>query len=95
MCPKLSRDVSTRATGATAVAPKFSDTLTLFQPRGTDSAYHRRGRTYIFPVVMSLSQRKKVDGTNKTIYRISANSFRGNYSFLNLVLCTVTFGDST
>ena len=26
------RDVSTGATGATAVAPKFSDTLTLFQP---------------------------------------------------------------
>ena len=25
-------------------------------------------------------------------YRISANSFRGNYSFLNLTLCTVTFG---
>ena len=28
-------------------------------------------------------------------YRISANSFHGNYSFLNLALCTVTFGDST
>ena len=28
-------------------------------------------------------------------YHISANSFRGNYSFLNLTLCTVTFGDST
>ena len=28
-------------------------------------------------------------------YRISANSFRGNYSFLNLALCTVTFGHST
>ena len=26
-----------------------------------------------------------------TYYRISANSFRGNYSFLNLALCTVTF----
>ena len=24
-------------------------------------------------------------------YRISANSFRRNYSFLNLTLCTVTF----
>jgi hypothetical protein len=30
-----------------------------------------------------------------TKYRISANSFRGNYSFLNLALWTVTFGDST
>ena len=29
------------------------------------------------------------------IYRISANSFRGNYTFLKLTLCTVTFGDST
>ena len=28
-------------------------------------------------------------------YRISANSFRGNYSFLNLTLSTVTFGHST
>ncbi len=31
----------------------------------------------------------------KKKYRISANSFRGNYSFLNLTLCTVTFGHST
>ena len=28
-------------------------------------------------------------------YRISANSFRGNYSFLNFTLCTVTFDHST
>ena len=28
-------------------------------------------------------------------YRISANSFRGNYSFLKLTLCTVTFGHNT
>ena len=39
------RDVSTGATGATAVAPKFSDALTLSQPRGADSAHHRRGRS--------------------------------------------------
>ena len=39
------RDVSAGATGATAVAPKFSDTLTLSQPEGADSALHRRGRT--------------------------------------------------
>ena len=38
-------DVSTGATSATAVAPKFSDTLTLSQPRGADSANHRRGRS--------------------------------------------------
>ena len=32
---------------------------------------------------------------DRDIYHISANSFRGNYSFLNLTLCTVTFGNST
>ena len=30
----LIRDVTAGATGATAVSPKFSDTLTLFQPGG-------------------------------------------------------------
>ena len=41
------RDVSAGATGATAFAPKFSDTLTLSQPGGgvADSAHHCRGRT--------------------------------------------------
>ena len=39
------RDVTTGATGATVVAPKFSDTLTLSQPRWAYSAYHRRGRS--------------------------------------------------
>ena len=34
------------ATGATRVAPKFSDTLTLFQPGGgEDYAHHWRSRT--------------------------------------------------
>ena len=37
------------------LAPKFSDTLTLFQPRGADSAHHWHGRIYIFLVVTSLS----------------------------------------
>jgi hypothetical protein len=32
---------------------------------------------------------------SKYSYRISVNSFRGNYSFLNLALCTVTFGHCT
>ena len=31
------------------------------------------------------------DANGKLTYRISANSFRGNYSFLNLALFTVTF----
>ena len=49
--------VTAGATGATAVAPKFSDVLTLFQPGeggGADSAQHRRGYTKNFPVVTSL-----------------------------------------
>ena len=52
-----SRDVSTGATGvtgATAVAPKFSVTLTLSLPGGADSAHNRRGCIYIFPAVTSL-----------------------------------------
>ena len=39
------RDVTTGATGATMVAAKFSDSLTLSQTRGSDSAHHRRGRS--------------------------------------------------
>ena len=39
------RDVSTGATGATAVALKFSDTLTLFPPGGADFAHHHKGHT--------------------------------------------------
>ena len=39
------RDVTTGATGATEVAPKFLDTLTLSQPRGADSTHHYRGRS--------------------------------------------------
>ena len=48
------RDVTTGATGATEVAPKFSDAITLSQPRGADSAHHYRGRSKKFSVVMSL-----------------------------------------
>ena len=47
--PKSYRDVTAGATGATSVAPKFSDALTLFQPEGTDSAQHQRGCTKNFP----------------------------------------------
>ena len=35
-----------------------------------------------------VSSRFFVQAGHKTTYRISANSFRGNYSFLNLCLCT-------
>ena len=52
-CLCIGRDVTTGATGATAV-PKFSDTLTLFQPRGHILTQHRRGRIENFPTVTSL-----------------------------------------
>jgi hypothetical protein len=48
------REVTAGATGGTAVAPKFSDALTLFQPGGQILPHHRRGCTKIFPVVTSL-----------------------------------------
>ena len=41
-------------TSVTAVAPKFSDALTLFQPGRADSAQHRRGCSKNFPAVTSL-----------------------------------------
>ena len=41
----VDRDVSTGATGATEVAPKFWDTLTLLQPGGADFAHHCRSST--------------------------------------------------
>ena len=41
-------------TGTTEVAPKFSDTFTLFQPDDVDSAQHRRGRTKNLPMDTSL-----------------------------------------
>ena len=37
VCFHLYRDVTAGATGATVIAPKFSDTITLFQPGGADS----------------------------------------------------------
>ena len=55
------RDVTAGATGATAVAPKFSDALTLFKPGGADSAHtsqrsHQKiPRGYISAVICSYS----------------------------------------
>ena len=51
LSPSLNRDVTTGATGATAVKPKFSDTLTLSQPRGQNS---QQVTDNIFSVVTSL-----------------------------------------
>ena len=50
-----------------------------------DAAEHVSTRFQVFYGLFHLHSR----------YRISANSFRGNYTFLKLTLCTVTFGDST
>ena len=44
------RDLSTRATGTTPVAPKFSGTLTLFQPGGQ-----------ILPTISAVAPHKFVD----------------------------------
>ena len=54
LCKCIDRDVTTGATGATEVAPKFSGTLTLSQPRGADSAHHCRGRRQKYTLVASL-----------------------------------------
>ena len=43
------RDVTAGATGATVVAPKFSDALTLFQPGGADSALPLQRSHHKFP----------------------------------------------
>ena len=48
------RDVTAEATGSTAVAPIFSDTLILFQQGGADSAQHCKVRTKNSPTVTSL-----------------------------------------
>ena len=48
------RDVSTGTTGTTTDAPKFSDTLTLFQPGEQILPQHRRSCTNISPTVTSL-----------------------------------------
>ena len=53
-----------------------------------DYSYHHARSLWNF----EFSRWKKI---RPNMYRISANSFRGNYSFLNLSLCTVTFAYST
>ena len=46
----MSRDITAGGTGATAVAPKFSDALTLFQPGGgADSAPTSQRSHHKFP----------------------------------------------
>ena len=58
------RDVTAGATSATTVAPKFSDTLTLFQ-QGQGGLQilplYRRGRTKKFPAVTSLKWHSVLD----------------------------------
>ena len=52
-----SRDVTTGATGATVVAPKSLDNLTLSQPRGAYSAHYCGGHSYHFAVVTFLTSK--------------------------------------
>ena len=46
---------------------------------------------YRFMSTDKINPNFKIVHSFECIYRISANSFRGNYSFLNLTLFTVTF----
>ena len=48
------RDVTIGATHTNAVAPKFSDSLTLVRPGGQILPQHHRGCTKNFPTVTSL-----------------------------------------
>ena len=57
--PSQSRDVTAGTTIATAVAPTFSDNLTLFQPGGQILPHQRRGSTKNFPVVTTLQSTRK------------------------------------
>ena len=50
----ICRDVTTGATGLTKVAPNFSVTLTLLQPRGQILPTITEVAAKIFPMVMSL-----------------------------------------
>ena len=52
--------------------------------------FSKTNKPFCFPSSLGFST-----FSEKNIYHISAYSFRGNYSFLNLTLCTVTFGNST
>jgi hypothetical protein len=55
------REVTIGATGATADAPKFSNTLTLFQPGRQILPLHRRSRTKKLPGITSLKIHKEVN----------------------------------
>ena len=73
------RDVTTGATGATAVTPRFSDAfVALFQPGEENSAQHCKGGTKHFPMVTSLGVQVSKDNTTPVAfitYRISSYSF--------------------
>ena len=66
------RDVTAGATGATAVAPKFSDTLTLFQPGGADSAptsqrsHQKIACDYISAIYKLYEESRKIMAFNST-----------------------------
>ena len=65
------------------ILPRDGTARTVCQNRGWDGT--QKG----------MSQTGQILTGNQTMYHISANSFRGNYSFLNLTLCSMTFDHST
>ena len=62
-------------------------TVEMRQPKKSPSGDSKLGQSSKFWSIQE-------QGLLKCMYHISANSFRGNYSSLNLALFTVTFGDS-
>ena len=80
------RDVTTGATSMTEVASKFSDTLTLTQLEGADSAHHRRGHTQNFPVDTSLHQQKLQQTRKKQLQLCTQQYQKGKFKYKLKVL---------
>ena len=73
------RDVTTVATGATAAAPKFSDTLTLSQPRGQILPTIAEVAVIIFPWlppwVGSANELKTADWKRSSFQQSMSNNY--------------------
>ena len=70
----------------TEVASKFSDTLTLTQLEGTDTANHRRGHSQNFPVDTSLHQQKLQQTKEKLLQLCTQQYQKGKFKYKLKVL---------
>ena len=70
----------------TEVASKFSDTLTLTQLEGADSAHHRRGHSQNFPVDTSLHQQKLQQTKEKLLQLCTQQYQKGKFKYKLKVL---------